>query len=301
MLMSRSATLTTLSIALPALLLVGELAIAAPQLLPAFPSVAPATVAMAIAPSTVTLAPGVFDYRRSGAFLSDGNPVDGPAVTLAMSALEITTHQISAADYRLCVADGVCSPVKGLADRSDLAATGVSFDNASTYAGWLSAQTGDTWRLPTDAEWAFAAGSRYHDDALGVADADNPSVRWLAAYRVSADREPPRGPQPAGTYGINENGLVDLGGNVWEWTASCYDRTTFAADGAEASVITNCGVRVAEGAHRAYISRFIGDAKGGGCAAGVPPELLGFRLVRETHWWQHLAGILSWPAEVTLG
>jgi hypothetical protein len=47
----------------------------------------------------------------------------------------------------------------------------------------------------------------------------------------------------------------------------------------------NCGVRVAEGAHRAYVTDFIRDARAGGCASGVPPSNLGFRLVREPRSW----------------
>jgi len=43
----------------------------------------------------------------------------------------------------------------------------------------------------------------------------------------------------------------------------------------------HCGVRVVQGAHRAYMTDFIRDPKTGGCAAGVPPANLGFRLVVE--------------------
>jgi hypothetical protein len=45
---------------------------------------------------------------------------------------------------------------------------------------------------------------------------------------------------------------------------------------------TNCGVRVVQGAHRTYMTDFIRDPRTGGCAAGVPPANLGFRLVVET-------------------
>ena len=54
-------------------------------------------------------------------------------------------------------------------------------------------------------------------------------------------------------------------------------------DGADtvAKTSANCGVRIAEGAHRAYVTDFIRDARAGGCAAGTPPDNLGFRLVRD--------------------
>ena len=48
-----------------------------------------------------------------------------------------------------------------------------------------------------------------------------------------------------------------------------------------AATSVNCGVRVVEGQHRAYVTDFIRDARAGGCAAGMPPSNLGFRLVRD--------------------
>jgi hypothetical protein len=43
----------------------------------------------------------------------------------------------------------------------------------------------------------------------------------------------------------------------------------------------NCGVRVVAGSHRGYMSTFIRDGRSGGCAAGLAPDNLGFRLVRQ--------------------
>ena len=85
---------------------------------------------------------------------------------------------------------------------------------------------------------------------------------------------------PGGTFGTNSNGLDDLAGNVWEWTNSCFVRVSL--DGEREQITnTNCGVRVVEGAHRSYMTDFIRDPRSGGCAAGVPPANLGFRLVAE--------------------
>jgi hypothetical protein len=63
-------------------------------------------------------------------------------------------------------------------------------------------------------------------------------------------------------------------------------------------VTLNCGVRVVEGRHRTYVSDFIRDARAGGCAVGVPPSNLGFRLVRDAApaWWISLA---KWVRGVT--
>ncbi len=86
--------------------------------------------------------------------------------------------------------------------------------------------------------------------------------------------------QPGGTFGTNSNGLDDLAGNVLEWTNCCFLRISL--DGKREQITnTNCGVRVVEGAHRTYMTDFIRDPRAGGCAAGIPPANLGFRLVAE--------------------
>ena len=58
-------------------------------------------------------------------------------------------------------------------------------------------------------------------------------------------------------------------------------RTVLDNNGDALSKNSNCGVRVAEGQHRSYVTDFIRDARAGGCAAGLPPSNLGFRLIRE--------------------
>ncbi len=106
-------------------------------------------------------------------------------------------------------------------------AVGLSFYDAVAYAEWLSRETGQNWRLPTDREWALAAGSRYRDDAYTeISDPANPSRRWIATYdaEAAAEQALDPAPKPAGTFGANEHGLLDLSGNVWEWTSTCYVR-----------------------------------------------------------------------------
>jgi formylglycine-generating enzyme required for sulfatase activity len=253
-----------------------------------------------LVPELVTVEPGLHDYRISGEFLKDGNPVDAPIVPVRISgAIEIMKYQVSAAEYASCVADEACDPPlarSGLGD--DLPATGVSFKNALDYAAWLSRKTDMRWRLPSDEEWSYAAGSRFVDDALGTAgDPDNPSALWLLKYRKYSGLESDNVSvvRPRGFFGPNEKDIHDLSGNVWEWTTTCYNRARVGEDGRVlAGSTANCGVRIAEGQHRAYITFFVQDARGGGCAAGAPPDHLGFRLVRETPPLFSVARLRRW-------
>jgi formylglycine-generating enzyme required for sulfatase activity len=233
------------------------------------------------APQTISVLPKTVSYRMSGEFQLNSLPVDGQLQPVTLQKpMEIMKYQVSEQQYSQCVSDGAC-PVDASANRP---VTGISFLDAEKYGFWLSHKTGDNWRLPTDQEWAALAGSRYADDAVGsAAGAADPSRRWLDRYANESGKAGVPDPviHASGFFGANENGLMDLSGNVWEWTSACYSRSTISDDGQVASAIANCGVRVVEGRHRAYMTDFIRDAKTGGCAIGAPPGNLGKRLIRE--------------------
>ncbi|RWK24643.1 MAG: formylglycine-generating enzyme family protein [Mesorhizobium sp.] len=231
----------------------------------------------------VTLKPGSFNHPQPGGFLKDNHPAPAPVLKETIDApLEIMKFQVSASDYDRCVSDGACKPADSRL-AGNVPATGVSFIDAQAYANWLSARTGETWRLPTDLEWAFAAGERFRADIEGgEGDPSDPARRWLTQYRneVALGRKPDPEPRPPGSFGLNSRGVADIAGNVWEWTSTCYAHATMSSDGTVSS-IANCGVHAVEDFHRTYMSNFIRDGKSGGWAVGTPPDNLGFRLVRE--------------------
>lgn len=258
---------------------------------------APRLAAVAI-PETVVIAGRAYDYRASGDFLRGGATVDGPLVHVAEPApLEIMKYQVSAADYAQCVTDGACEKAEPRRRiEGNVPATGVSFNDATGYAAWLSKRTGTAWRLPTIEEWAFAAGTRAVDHALGIeTDVADPAQRWLLNYQREAalSAEGLATPEPVGSFGVNEHGVADLAAAVWEWTATCASRTTLDAAGNVLTRVESCGVRVLEGRHRTPLSAFIRDAVGGGCSVGVPPDNLGFRLVRDTTWLERTTGAVA--------
>ena len=234
-------------------------------------------------PETVRLQATAQTYRPAGEFRQGTRVVDAPVETIMAPAIDVMKYHVSQADYALCVDAGACRDAPS-ANRRDLAQTNVNHIDATAYARWISDRTGGAWRLPSDAEWLRLAGDRAFDDAFSAqANGADPSRRWIAAYRREVER---RGKgdldtHPQGHFGINDLGVADIAGNVWEWTDSCFQNGTVAQDG---SVILSrsdhCGVRAVQGKHRGFVIDFVRDARSGGCAAGVPPDYLGFRLVR---------------------
>ena len=241
----------------------------------------PASVA---GPELVHLAGGPVRYRPPGEFRIGTQVMDPPVLQSVAPGIDIMAYQVSVADYAVCVADRVCAALRGQG-QADQPRTGVSFVDATTYAAWLSDQTGQVWRLPTDAEWLRAAGDRAPAEAVLTSTGDDdPSRRWLDSYRQDAALRGATDPiiHPLGHFGLNDQGVADIAGNVWEWTATCFQNGTLGADGQSiATAVDHCGVRAVQGRHRTYVIDFIRDARSGGCGVGLPPDFLGFRLVRD--------------------
>jgi hypothetical protein len=147
----------------------------------------------------VELQPRTVSYRAAGDFTRAGKQAASPLVTVRFNApLTIMKNQTSSADYQRCVDDGACQPLdRGVTVAADRPVVQVSWHDATAYAAWLSKKTGEHYRLPTDEEWAFAAGSKFRDDGLPVDESD-PSKRWLALMSANPiARLPIRRPMPS--------------------------------------------------------------------------------------------------------
>ena len=241
-----------------------------------------------------------FPYRIAGDFSRDGKPAAAPLRRMQLgSSLEIMTRQVTAAEYARCVDDGGCPQIPLASTAKDMPMVGVSWRDATAYARWMTKTTGKLHRLPTDEEWVFAAADKATDDVLPVIGTADPVKAWIARYEAETDRERPvvLEPQPVGAFGRNARGLQDVAGNVWEWTDTCFIRHDVDVSGAVRVTNVNCGVRVVQGAHRSYMTDFIRDPRSGGCAAGVPPANLGFRLVIEQEKWPGLRRMVERVAD----
>ena len=249
------------------------------------------------AADTVKISEQVVDFPQPGEFLVEGSPAAAPLISRKVAAFRIMKHQVGLAEYGRCVAAGACMAADANPTQEDVPVTGVNWTDAEAYARWYSETTGQIWRLPTALEAAAAAGERFGGEAVPSAadDPRNPAIRWIRHYREEASAKRPADPEPKprGHYGPNSLGLEDFGGNVWEWTSTCYSRATLGPGRSIESLVENCGVRVLEGRHRTYMSNFIRDGRSGGCAVGTPPDQLGFRLVLDEKRFPLLARLAT--------
>jgi formylglycine-generating enzyme required for sulfatase activity len=137
----------------------------------------------------------------------------------------------------------------------------VSWEDATAYAAWLSAKTGQRYRLLTEAEWEYAARggtmtARYWgDDGDALCTYANGGDRTALREAPGAINWPLANcddghayTAPVGTYRANAYGLHDMLGNVWEWTQDCWNTNYRGApvDGSAWSA-GDCYMRVVRG------------------------------------------------------
>ena len=109
---------------------------------------------------------------------------------------------------------GPDSDIKG---KEDHPVTQVSWHDAVAYCQWLSEKTGQTWRLPTEAEWEKAArGTDGRIYPWGNGEPD----KTLCNYNMNVKDTTPVDQYPAGA---SPYGALDMAGNVWEWCVDWYD------------------------------------------------------------------------------
>jgi formylglycine-generating enzyme required for sulfatase activity len=116
----------------------------------------------------------------------------------------------------------------------------VSWYGARAFADWLSRKSGKDFRLPTEAEWEYAARSggkrvKYpwgNSLGSGNANCDGCGSRWDDERTA-----------PVGSFDPNDSGLYDMAGNVWEWCRDVYDSDAYSRHSRNNPVITSGGSR----------------------------------------------------------
>jgi formylglycine-generating enzyme required for sulfatase activity/serine/threonine protein kinase len=152
------------------------------------------------------------------------------AYPLAVSRTETTFDQ-----WEACQQDGGCPggmPDDGGAGRGDRPVINVSWNEAAAYASWLSRKSGKKYRLPTEAEWEYAAraqtetvrywGNRADQQCRNANGPDQAARERYVNIVAASCNDSYVETAPVGKFAPNAYGLFDMLGNVWEWTADCY-------------------------------------------------------------------------------
>ncbi len=192
----------------------------------------------------------------------------------------IGRFEITFAQWDYCHREGGCAHRPGDRGwgRGDRPVIDVSWDDVAQYLDWLSAATGERYRLPTQDEWEYAARAGSGAPGKPKPLFTDPKLAWASAY-VLAPR-PTKRTEPVGSGKGNGFGVFGTRDNVWEWTDSCREQTY--EEGGRTVSRKNCGVRILQGEHRSPMPSFVRDIGSGGCSVKPMPGNFGFRVVRES-------------------
>lgn len=192
-------------------------------------------------PEMVVLPTGRFTMGAA-----EGDPSERPPHSVTIrQPFAIGKYEVTVSQWRACVVAGGCTyRAQEAGSKEELPVRDVSWDDAQQYVKWLSSATAGRYRLPTEAEWEYAARAgtqtRYwwgNAMAGGKANCKDCGGQW--------DR---LAPAAVGSYPPNPFGLYDLNGNVWEWVSDCWHRSYDGAPSDERSwEDKDCSQRVLRG------------------------------------------------------
>jgi formylglycine-generating enzyme required for sulfatase activity len=170
--------------------------------------------------------------------------------------------------------------------------TCTSWDDAKAYAAWLSAQTGQRYRLPSASEWEYAARAGGEADQPWGADgsgacrsanvADQSAARRYPGWTVFGCDDGYIYTAPVGSFEASAFGLNDMLGNVFQWTEDCWheDYKDAPIDGS-ARTDGDCSERELRGGSWFSTPAFVRAGYRNHFAANYRTSSVGIRLVRE--------------------
>jgi len=150
---------------------------------------------------------------------SDGNEDEKPPHSTKVNDFYIGRYEVTVKEYKeYCTATGTkmpTAPVWGWIDNHPI--VNVNWTEATKYCEWLAKKTGLKFRLPTEAEWEYAAkGGSLSKSYLYSGSNNADDVAW---YDENSEE---KGTNPVGSLKPNELNIYDMSGNVWEWCADNY-------------------------------------------------------------------------------
>ncbi len=235
-----------------------------------------------IGPAMVAIPAGSFRMGCVSRVDCRSNELPVHAVTLA-KPLALSKFEVTCADFgrfaRAAAREQIPQP-SSCDDETSAPVVNVTWDDAVAYAEWLSSETGRPYRLPSEAEWEYAARAgtttRYSwGNSVGMERAN------CYGCRSRANRDE-RGTVAVGSFRANPWGLHDMHGNAWEWVSDCrLDDYEGAAGDGTSRTIANCEERVLRGGSWRVNSSLVRAAQRGWGKQALRLDDVGIRVVVE--------------------
>jgi formylglycine-generating enzyme required for sulfatase activity len=172
-------------------------------------------------PEMVSIPGGKFTM---GAPAREGDKTERPQHKVQVRKFQIGKYDVTFAEYDLFTAATMREKASDRGwGRGNWPVINVSWTDAIAYIEWLDRKTGESYRLPSEAEWEYAAraGTKTPfwwgpdmDKGAAPAHCDGCGSKWDGKETA-----------PVGSFQPNPWGLYDMAGEVWEWTTDCWHET----------------------------------------------------------------------------
>jgi formylglycine-generating enzyme required for sulfatase activity len=215
---------------------------------------------------------------RMGDLSGDGDFDERPVREVSVPAFALARREITFADYeRFAAATGAPVPDDSGFGRDDHPVVNLTWGDAVAYTAWLARASGRRYRLPSEAEWEYAARAgtttRYW---WGDEPGEGRAVCSGCRGPLDADAT-----APAGRLAPNPFGLFDVHGNVWEWTADCYAPYPATASDARPHIVRDCGQKVIRGGSWVLPPHEMRSSNRWRFYPVAPGDEIGFRVARD--------------------
>ncbi len=227
-------------------------------------------------PEMVVVPPGFFVMGLGGLSQREGPPRE----VIVPKPFAIGRYEVTFDEWDACVEARGCShdPDDHKWGRGTRPVINVDYHKVEEFIAWISSKTGETYYIPSEAEWEYAhrAGTvtafPWGDEAgVNNANCKDCKSEWSGI-----------GTAPVGSFKPNAFGLYDTVANAFEWTADCWNTTHDGApDTAVARTDGDCQQRVMRGGSFYYFQKVSRAAYRSKNPVNVKSYWLGFRVARK--------------------